>query len=77
MTREEALEKLKTPAYDPETIDDEFKYIATKLGITDEDLYSYFNAPNKSYKDYKNQENLFIIGAKVLKAIGAERAIKR
>lgn len=77
MTREEALEKLKTPAYDPETIDDEFKYIATKLGITHEDLYSYFNAPNKSYKDYKNQENLFIIGAKVLKAIGAERAIKR
>lgn len=77
MTREEALEKLKAPAYDPETIADEFKYIATKLGITDEELRSYLNAPNKTYKDYKNQESMFIIGAKVLKAIGVERAIKR
>ena len=70
MTREEALEKLKAPAFDPETIADEFKYVATKLGITDEDLRSYLNAPNKTYKDYKNQESMFIIGAKVLKAVG-------
>ena len=42
MTREEALEKLKKPAYDPETIDDEFNYIATKLGITPDELRKYF-----------------------------------
>jgi N-acetyl sugar amidotransferase len=77
MSREAALEKLKVPAHDPETIADEFKYIATKLNITEEELRSYLQAPNKTYKDYKNRENLFILGAKVLKAIGAERAIKR
>jgi len=77
MTREEALEKLKKPAYDSETIDDEFKYIATKLGISVEELKGYFDAPNKSYKDYKNQESMFILGAKILKLIGVEGAIKR
>lgn len=77
MTRDEALEKLKKPAYDPLTIDDEFKYIATKLNISEDELRSYFNAPNKTYKDYKNQECLFILGAKILKAIGAEKTIKR
>jgi N-acetyl sugar amidotransferase len=77
MTRVEALEKLKVPAYDPETIADDFKYIATKLNITEGELRSYLRAPNKTYKDYKNRESLFILGAKVLKAIGAERAIKR
>ncbi|MDD5727020.1 MAG: N-acetyl sugar amidotransferase [Victivallales bacterium] len=77
MTRDEALEKLKKPAYDPETIADEFKYIANKLRISEDELRSYFNAPNKSYKDYKNQERIFVLGAKILKAIGVERSIKR
>lgn len=77
MTRNEALERLKVPAYDPATIADEFKYIATKLNITEDELRSYLNAPNKTYKDYKNQVGMFIMGAKVLKAIGVERSIKR
>lgn len=77
MIREEALEKLKVPAYDPETIADEFKYIATKLNISVEELKSYMAAPNKTYRDYKNQESMFVLGAKVLKAVGVERAIKR
>lgn len=77
MTREQALEKLKVPAYDPETINDEFNYIATKLGIIPDELRSYFALPKKFYWDYKNQESIFKLGAKVLKAIGAERSIKR
>lgn len=77
MTRDEALESLKVPAYNPETIHDEFKYIATKLNITEGELRSYMNAPNKAYKDYKNLESMFVFGAKVLKAIGAENSIKR
>lgn len=77
MTRNKAIEKLKVPAYNLETIEDEFKYIATKLRISEDELKSYFNAPNKTYKDYKNRENLFIWGAKTLKAIGVETSIKR
>ena len=77
MTREEALDRLKVPAYNTETIADEFKYIATKLDITEEELRFYMNSPNKTYKDYKNMESMFVMGAKILKAIGVERSIKR
>jgi N-acetyl sugar amidotransferase len=77
LTREEALEKIKMPAYNPETIDEEFKYIATKLGISVEELRSYFTMPKKFYWDYKNQLSMFKIGAKFLKFIGVEKSIKR
>lgn len=77
MTRDEALEKLKKPAYDPATIDDEFNYIATKLGITAKELRSYFNMERKYYWDYRNRVSMFVLGAKVLKYMGVERSIKR
>jgi N-acetyl sugar amidotransferase len=77
MTRAEALERLKTPAYNPDTIAEEFNYIATKLGIAPEALRGYFNMPKKFYWDYKNQEILFNLGAKVLKFLGIEKSIKR
>jgi hypothetical protein len=41
MTRAEALEMLSRPARDEETIKSEFRYIATKLGITVEERESY------------------------------------
>lgn len=77
MTRTEALEKLKSPAYDPETINQDFEYVATKLGISIEELQSYMDAPNKTYKDYKSQENLYNIGAKVMRMLGLEKGGKR
>ncbi|GAB1474498.1 N-acetyl sugar amidotransferase [Bacteroidota bacterium] len=77
MTRDEALEQLKKPAYDPATIDEEFNYIATKLGISPEELRSYLNMPKKYYWDYKNQQNIFRAGAKVLNWLGVEKVKKR
>lgn len=58
MTREEALKELEQKAYDPETIKDEFKYIATKLGISVEELQGYFEMPLKFYWDYANSEKI-------------------
>jgi N-acetyl sugar amidotransferase len=77
LTRDEALQKLQKPAYNPETIDEEFKYIATKLGISVSELHGYFNLPKKFYWDYKNQLAMFKTGARILKFIGIERSIKR
>jgi N-acetyl sugar amidotransferase len=77
MTREEALNNLEKPAYDPETIKQDFEYIATKLGITVEELRGYMNAPNKTYKDYKSQEGIYNIGAKVMRLLGKEKGGKR
>jgi N-acetyl sugar amidotransferase len=77
MTRDEALEKLKHPAIAPEEAVHEFEYVATKLGISVEELQGYLDAPNKTHRDYKNQEAMFVLGAKVLNMLGIERAIKR
>jgi len=77
MTREDALEKLKKPAYNPETIKDDFNFIATKLGISREVLQGYFNMPKKYYWDYENQQNIFRFGAKVLHWLGVEKVKKR
>jgi N-acetyl sugar amidotransferase len=77
MTREQAMEKLKNKAYNPEAIEEEFNYIATKLNISPEELRKYFSMPKKFYYDYKNQDSLFNFGAKVLKFLGVEKSIKR
>lgn len=77
MTREEALKELKKPAYDSDQIKDDFQFIANKLDISVGDLERYFNAPNKTYREYRNQEWLYKIGANVLRAIGKERGGKR
>ena len=77
MSREEALEKLKKPAYDPETIDHDIEYVATKLGITVDELNSYMDLPKKNYKDYRSQETIYNVGAKVMKLFGLEVGGKR
>lgn len=77
MTREEALEKLKTPPFDEATTAQEFEYVATKLRISVEELQGYLDAPNKTYKDYKSQESIYLLGAKVMKYLGLELGGKR
>lgn len=77
MTREDAIEQLKSPALSPEEAKIEFDRVASMLDISSKELQTYFELPLKSYKDYKNQESFFNLGAKVLKALGVEKSIKR
>ncbi len=55
-TREEAIEVLKKPSFNSETINEEKKYIAKKLDITLEEFEEIMNRPVKTYKDYPNDE---------------------
>ena len=77
MTREESLEKLKNESYTDEQIKEDFEYVSNKLGITTEELWSYFHAPKKTFKDYKSQESIYNIGASLLKFLGIEKGGKR
>ena len=77
MTRDEAIELLKKTAYDPETIEDDFKYIASKLSITTDELQGYFTMKKKFYWDYPNQMRMFNIGASILRYLGVEKTKKR
>ena len=73
MTREEALERLKDPPLDPETAEQEFNYVAAKLGISTDELRGYHQMPKKYYWDYRNQSWLFNLGEKVLGYISGAR----
>lgn len=77
MTRDEALERLKQPAYDPTKITEESEYIAKKLAISIQELNHYYSMPKKFYWDYKNQEAIFNLGARFLRSVGLEASIKR
>lgn len=78
MKRGEALEELREPPYDPEMIAHDFEYIATKLEITVGELQGYLDGPNRSFRDYRNQLHLFLVGARVMQLMGLEKAaVKR
>lgn len=77
MTREEALEKLKSPSFDKEQIAHDFEYIANKLDISVEELQDFMDAPNKTYRDYKSQRTIYTVGAKIMRLIGLEKGGKR
>lgn len=77
MTRDEAIERLRQPPLDDATIARESEYVASKLGISTQELQGYFDAPNKSYKDYKSQDRIYSIGSRVMKMLGMEVGGKR
>ena len=77
MTRDKALEMINTPSYDEETIHQEFEYVSNKLGISENELQAFMDAPKKTYKDYKSQKYIYDIGAKILKILGIEKGGKR
>jgi N-acetyl sugar amidotransferase len=77
MTRPEALKLLENPAYGEPLIRQDCEYVATKLGIPVAELLSYLDAPNKTYRDYKSQQRVFDVGAKVMKLCGLEIGGKR
>lgn len=77
LTRDEALARIAQPAYDAETMAQDFEYIATKLGITVDELKSLQAGPNRTYKDYKNSMTFIDLGVRVLRLLGIQRAIIR
>ena len=73
MTRQDALKELEKLPYDPSNLDQEFRYIANKLGISEDELMNYHEMPRRFYWDYKNQRKIFEWGEKILSVIGGTR----
>ncbi|MCL9822735.1 N-acetyl sugar amidotransferase [Helicobacter colisuis] len=59
MTREEAMELLKKPAYNLDNLEKDLEIILDKLQLTRQEWDDIMNAPLKSYKDYENNEKLY------------------
>ena len=72
MKRDEALELLKKPSYDPDLMDQDKEYIAKKLGISTEEFDEIIAGENKTPLDYKNSMWLLKIGVGICKLVGIE-----
>ena len=77
MERSEALKILKNQPINDDMVRKESKYIATKLDISEDELKQLYNAPNKSYLNYKNQQKIYKVGSKFLKTFGYEMDMRR
>ncbi|HRJ45856.1 MAG TPA: N-acetyl sugar amidotransferase [Opitutaceae bacterium] len=73
ITRDQALIELQKPPYDPVAITQEFEYIATKLGISTDELRHYQEIPKKFYWDYRSQHKLLTMIEKVVSALRLAR----
>jgi hypothetical protein len=76
MTRAEALEILKNPPFTENESKELFKSVANKLGISEEELLSYYNLPKK-YLKYRNNSWAFNIGIKLYTFLGLDRRIRK
>ena len=77
MTREAALERISRPEMDEHFLQQEFEYVAHKLDLTVPELQAIFEAPNKTFHDYKNKRWVIGLGTKVLSALGLEKRLFR
>lgn len=77
MHRDEAIEKLKRPSFDKKIIDREKRFVASKLGISQDELESYFLLPHKTYRNFKNQQIFYNLGRRILQYLGLEIGGKR
>jgi tRNA(Ile)-lysidine synthase TilS/MesJ len=77
MTRDEALTRIARHAYDEETIEQDFEYVATKLDLEVSELRDLMNGQNRSYRDYRNNAALINAGTHVLRALGLQKTVIR
>ena len=73
ITREEALQVLSEPPYDPDQMQLDKEYVAKKLGISTEEFDEIIEGPKKTPSDYKNSMWLFKFGVAVSKLLGIEK----
>lgn len=73
MTREEALERLKKPPYDPAQMERDKEYVAKKLGISVQEFDEIISRENKTPMDYKNSSGPIRLAVWGCKLLGIEK----
>lgn len=59
ITRQEALEEMKQPAYDPETFRIDKAFVLKKLELTEEEFEKIMAMPVRSHRDFDTEGSLF------------------
>lgn len=77
MTREEAIKKIALPAYNEDTIAQDFEYIAKKLDLTVSELNEIMAGENKTYRDYKSNMRFINIATSLMRLIKIQKTLIR
>jgi len=77
MNREEALNRISKPEMDEDFLKQEFEYVAHKLDMTTNELQILFDAPKKTYRDYRNKRWLIGLGSNIIRRLGLENRYLR
>ena len=77
MTREAAIDRLSRPEMSETFLHQEFEYVATKLGLSVDELQAIFEGENKTYRNYRNKRKLIGLGATAMRALGTEKRFFR
>ncbi|MDR7334732.1 N-acetyl sugar amidotransferase [Roseateles asaccharophilus] len=77
LTRDAALARIAKPEMDEHFLKQEFEYVAHKLDLTVDELQQIFDAPNKTFRDYKNKRDLIGFGANAMRRLGLEKRFFR
>ncbi len=77
ITRNEALELLKKNPYNDDDINNEIRYIKSKLDISDNDFQEYLEAPNKSFTNYKSDYHIIQMFIRIFRFFKIEKRLIR
>jgi len=77
MSRDAALARIARPEMDEHFLRQEFEYVASKLDLTADALQALFDAPRKTYRNYRNKRWLINSGANWMRRLGLEKRFFR
>jgi len=77
MRREDALMRVSKSEMSEVFLQQEFEYVAKKLGLTKEHFREIFDLPKKTFKNYKNKRNIIKFGAYLMRKFGFEKRFFR
>ena len=59
MTKEEALEEMKTPAYDPQQLKIDKEFVLKKLGLSENEFDEYMKQPIRNHREFDTEGSFF------------------
>ena len=77
MTREAALVRIAAPEMNEHFLEQEFDFVASKLGLSVSELRALFDGENKTYRNYKNKRWLIGAGTDLVRRFGREKRLFR
>lgn len=61
ITREEALEEVRKPLYDPQELEQDIVYLCKKLGISREEFADIMKSPARHYSEFNNWDGRYAL----------------